>query len=217
MTEWQPAAVFSINTGHRLFPPFACKCRNPQTLHNTDMGTGRHIIIDIGHANGTGARSSGAEEHAVCATIAKHLRALLGQRGHRITVLDFPGRSNRVDLDLTIEAANAIQPVADLGISLHCDCSDNTEAHGGHVCYVGDTGRRAAENIALHLCGLMPGRAERTVRRADLAVLKRTKPVWVLCECGFISHAGDRAVQLHAPNTIARAIAVGVDTYFEGR
>lgn len=179
------------------------------------MNAGKHIIIDIGHATGTGARSSGAEEHAVCTTIARHLHALLEQRGHRITVLDFPDRSNREDLNLTIEAANAIRPTADLGISLHCDCAASTAAHGAHVIHASKCGGVVAAAIARHLCELMPGRAERTVHRADLAVLNRTKPVWVLCECGFISNAGDRAVQLHAPNSIARAIAEGVNTYFE--
>lgn len=176
-----------------------------------------NIIIDIGHANGTGAHGSlrdgtPCEEHALCSVMAKHLQAGLQEAGHAVTVLDFPERSNAEDLRLTIAAANAISG-AQLGISLHCDASDNGLAHGAHVCYYSETGKTAARCIAVPLCSLLPGRAESTVRRTDLAVLKQTCAPWVLCECGFITNAGDCGIQKNQPEAIARAILRGVEQY----
>lgn len=169
-----------------------------------------NIIIDIGHANGTGAKSMGYEEHETCCAIARYLREYLESAGHTVTIIDYPEMSNRDDLTATIRKANAMADQTDFGISLHCDCSDNKEAHGGHVCYVSGTGRRIAANIASHLCELMPGRADKIVRRRGLQILNQTRAPWVLVECGFISNEHDRAILTRRPQDVARAIAAGI-------
>ncbi|MCD8070546.1 MAG: N-acetylmuramoyl-L-alanine amidase [Akkermansiaceae bacterium] len=169
------------------------------------------IAIDIGHANGTGARGNGLEEHEVCTEIARYLGNYLIKADHEVVVLDYPEETNSSDLNKTIAAANA--GGFNFGISLHCDCSDNSEAHGAHVCYISDKGKELASSIARHLAALLPGRSETVQLRTDLAVLKRTNPVWVLCECGFISNAADAKIQSETPELIASAIAKGVNNY----
>lgn len=173
-----------------------------------------NIALDIGHANNTGARGNGLEEHAVATTIVDHLFTALKDQGHNVHVIDFPNMSNSEDLNATIQAANA--GGYDIGISVHCDCAhDKPDAHGAHVCfYPGSVaGSRLAACIAEPLADLLPGRANTIQSRPGLAVLKQTRPVWVLCECGFISNAGDADVMKHHPESIANAIAEGVDTY----
>lgn len=176
------------------------------------------IALDIGHADGTGARGNGLEEHAVAVKIGSCLKVVLEGLGHVVKVIDYPGRSNSDDLNATIREANA--GGYDVGVSLHCDCSDNGAARGGHVCYYSSGGKRLADFIAGGLCGLLPGRADKTVRRSNLAVLKGTRPVWVLVECGFISNGGDAAVMGCSPEVIAGVIADGVcgygDSLFKG-
>lgn len=172
-----------------------------------------HIILDIGHAQGTGARGHGHEEHAESVETGKVLRAALQQRGHKVTILDFPEKSNREDLNATIEAANAMK--ADLGISLHMDASDNGSAHGAHVCYLSRTGSQVATFIAGRLCGMLPGRSNRTVKRPDLAVLKHTRAVWVLVELGFITNAGDLELVQGKRQELAEQIAAGVQDWEE--
>lgn len=169
-----------------------------------------NIIIDIGHANGTGAKSMGCEEHKTCCAIATHLREQLESTGHSVTVIDFPEMSNRDDLNATVREANAMADQSDFGVSLHCDCSDNKAAHGGHVCYVSESGRILAERISQSLCRLMPGRVEKTVRRTGLQILNKTRVPWVLVECGFISNEHDRAVLTRRPQDLAHAIAAGI-------
>lgn len=171
------------------------------------------IALDIGHARNTGALGNGLEEHAVASKIVEHLAQLLQSSGHFVAVLDYPDKSNSEDINETIKAANAGN--YDIGVSIHCDCSDNPDAHGAHVCfYPGSVqGEHLAASIAELLSGLMPGRANTTQARANLAILKQTKATWVLCECGFISHAGDADLIKHHPESIANAIAQGINAY----
>lgn len=172
-----------------------------------------NIALDIGHARNTGARGNGLEEHQICSVIGLLLEDSLRDFGHTVTMIDFPDRGNSDDINATIRAANA--GGYDFGISVHCDCSDNPDAHGAHVCfYPGSVpGGRLASYIAGPLAELLPGRSNTVQARANLAVLKQTRPVWALCECGFISNAGDADVLKHHPESIANAIAEGVDHY----
>ena len=169
------------------------------------------IALDIGHANGTGAHGNGLEEHAVAERITGHLAVMLRGQGHSVDVIDFAERSNAGDLAETIKRANA--GGYDFGVSIHCDCSDNSQAKGAHVCYLTQSGLKLAEAVAKPLAELLPGRSEITVKRGNLAVLKQTHPVWVLCECGFISNADDAALMDAAPDAIARRIAEGISNY----
>ena len=197
------------------------------------MSKGRHIIIDIGHARGTGARGNGKEEHARCEQIAGHLANKLRAAGYAVTVLDYPDSTNRADLVATVKAANCISRAA-FGISLHMDAASKVvgyesticpgdagmrpiyEAdpapHGAHICYVSNTGKQMAKAIAKWLCTLLPGRASSTVKRSDLYILKQTRAPWVLCECGFITNPEDAATE---PEQIAECIAAGVRYYFD--
>lgn len=171
------------------------------------------IAIDIGHAEGTGARGNGLEEHAVATKIGTHLAVMLEEAGHKVDVIDFPTKSNTDDLYATIKAANSVD--YDFGVSIHCDCSDNVNASGAHVCYLSTSGKKLADCIAGRLCRLLPGRADQTVKRDNLAVLKQTRPVWVLCECGFISNVDDATMMRIAPNSIAQQIALGIQDYVQ--
>lgn len=169
------------------------------------------IALDIGHASGTGACGNGLEEHAVAEEIAGNLAIMLREQGYAVDMIDFAERSNAGDLAETIKRANAGN--YDFGISIHCDCSDNPQAKGAHVSYLTQRGQVLAQAIAEPLAELLEGRAEKTVKRDNLAVLKQTRPVWVLCECGFISNADDAAVMRDCPDAIARRIAEGISNY----
>lgn len=147
------------------------------------------VIFDVGHAKGTGARGQGQEEHELCARFAAKLAQRRRAKGNSVLTLDFPEQSNAADLSATIRAANAEEGVA-FGVSFHMDSGPAT-ARGGHVCYKSTKGRQLAEALAAPLGRVMPGRAELTVQRQDLAVLNRTMAPWVLVELGFISSAGD--------------------------
>lgn len=183
-------------------------------------------MIDIGHAYKTGATGYGVEEHDCCAVIAERLQRLFRGTNIDADVIDFPNKSNSEDLNLTIKQANS--GGYDLGVSLHCDSISISEhdengeylgerpypdPHGAHVCYYSKSGKELAEDIAKGLCELLPGRSEKTVLRTNLAVLKKTKPVWVLCECGFITNPHDNDMIRKNPELIAVKIYQGICQY----
>ena len=170
------------------------------------------ILIDIGHAEGSGARGNGCEEHELCTVIGRELKAIFEARGDEAVVIDFPDMGNAGDLEATAREANR-HGDAVCGISLHMDCAESAGARGGHVCYVSARGKELAEAVAGHLCALLPGRAERVVKRTGLYILKHTRAVWVLCECGFISNAGDCELAKGRPREVALAIARGVQEF----
>lgn len=176
----------------------------------------KRIAIDVGHADGSGARGNGLEEHEMCALIAEELKNCL--EGFRVQefsteVIDFPEKGNSGDLVATVKAVNAGE--YDACVSLHMDASENEHAHGAHVCYVSGNGKRMAREIASRLCVQMPGRAQHVVQRTDLYVLRKTVPVAVLVECGFITNCGDAAwVKAHVVE-VARSIALGIAAYFD--
>lgn len=171
----------------------------------------KHILLDIGHANGTGARGNKREEHAESVQLEAVLRDAFERAGYSITTLDFPDRSNADDLAATIRAANKLH--ADFGVSLHMDAADTPQPHGAHVCYYSKSGQRMASCIARHLCPLLPGRADSTVRRPGLAILNSTHAPWVLVEVGFITSPSDVEITTRRAE-IARAIVAGVNEYF---
>ena len=174
-----------------------------------------HIIIDSGHANGTGARGNGQEEHNLCVKVANQLATALRSKGHKVTGIDFPTLSNAADLNQTISKANSLENVS-LGISLHMDASSNASARGGHVCYISTAGYIAAKAIASELCEYMPGRAQETVKRTNLAVLKRTKWRWVLIELGFITSKLDIKKLMDDPNTHENELKPLIDALVKG-
>lgn len=199
----------------------------------------KRIAIDIGHADGSGAKGNGMDEHAMCERLAAELkRALEAFEVDKFTadIIDFPALGNSGDLAATVKAVNAGK--YDACVSLHMDAAskisryesitypDGTKGefpiyvadpqpHGAHVCYYSAAGSDLANEVALRLCPQLPGRSKRTVRRDDLYVLKRTKPVAILVECGFITNRGDAAWVKFNPDRVALSIALGIAAYFE--
>lgn len=167
-----------------------------------------NIALDIGHANGTGSASNGVDEHEYCSSIASILAEQLKDR-HDVKIFDFPHLSNSADLAATVKTINAGE--FDLVISLHCDCSDNAGARGAHVCYYSQTGKKYAASIAWYLCELMPGRAEKIVRRPGLYVLNSTDDPAVLIEFGFVSNDCDVHKMRTNAQALARAVVNGIN------
>ena len=174
------------------------------------------VAIDVGHARSTGAVGHGYDEHEMCKKLALELKKALERfevDAFEADIIDFEDLSNGADLSATVRAINAGN--YDVSVSLHMDHDDSPHPHGAHVCYVSAAGKRLAKEIALRLCPQMPGRAEQVQHRPGLYVLRRTKPVAVLVECGFISNEGDALWVYEHPERVALSIALGVAAFVE--
>lgn len=199
----------------------------------------KRIAIDIGHANKTGACGNGYEEHELCAMLAQHVKKHLESykvQQFQADIIDFPAQSNSGDLSATVKAINAGNYAA--SVSLHMDAASkivgyqtvtdrdglvtkepiyapNPTPHGAHVCYYSTSGKVLANEIAIRLCPQLPGRANRIVKRDNLYVLKKIKPVAVLVECGFITNPSDAAWVHTNPDKVATSIALGIAAFFD--
>lgn len=199
----------------------------------------KRVAIDIGHANGTGARGNGFEEHEQCKKLAAELKKALEAFKLcpiQADIIDFPEQSNGGDIFATVQAVNAGNYAA--CISLHMDAAskivrrdkitypdgttgdfpiyaDDPKPKGAHVCYYSERGKELAKEIALRLCPQLPGRANKTVKRTDLYVLKNTRPVAVLVECGFITNSNDAEWVDKNPDRVALSIALGIASFFD--
>jgi N-acetylmuramoyl-L-alanine amidase len=167
------------------------------------------IALDIGHASGTSAAGNGMTEHEYCSKMSALLAEKLADR-HEVKIIDFPHMTNAADLAATVKTINADE--FDLSISLHCDYYDNPAARGAHVCYFSTTGKRYAEAVARYLCALMPGRAEKTVRRPGLYVLAETECPAVLIEFGFVSNEADAKKMVALADQLAAAVVAGINS-----
>ena len=190
------------------------------------------IAVDIGHAAGTGTRVNGADEHDESVHNAAILKTILESYTadrFEVDIIDFPGDSNRVDLNKAIKAINAGDYHA--AVSLHCDSSNNVNARGAHCCYhrtyladgYADSprGKALASAIAARLCPIMPGRASKVQARPDrerdlsgLGILRETKMPTALVEVGFISNDEDLERIRALRYELMRAVALGIATYF---
>lgn len=200
--------LFGPNTYSAIVTALGKKPAQVSSLYKVEKGD--LVILDIGHANGTGARNKekGLEEHAINVVICAKLKAMLENYGARVKVLDFPEMDNGPELNKTVREANAISGAKVL-VSLHSDCSDSKSAKGGHVCYYGDASQKWANKLAKYIVELLPGRAQSTVNRPNLAILKVKSCPAILCEGGFISNEHDSEIQSKQPEKIAEA-------YFKG-
>ena len=175
------------------------------------------VAIDVGHARRTGARGNGYEEHELCKGVAAELKAALERfevDAFEADIIDFEHLSNDADLAATVRAVNAGN--YDVCVCLHMDHDASAQPHGAHICYVSAAGKRLAKEIALRLCPQMPGRAEQVQKRSGLYVLRNTKPVAVLVECGFITNEGDAHWVYEHPERVALSIALGVAAWCDG-
>lgn len=200
-----PSTYNAIVSALGKTPSHPASSTNPYKVEKGDL-----VILDIGHANGTGARNKekGLEEHAINIVICAKLKEMLENYGAKVKVLDFPNLDNGPELSKTVREANAISGAKVL-VSLHSDCSDSKSAKGGHVCYYGEASKKWAEKLAKHIAELLPGRAEHVVNRPNLAILKVKSCPAILCEGGFISNDHDSEIQSKHPEQIAEA-------YFKG-
>lgn len=176
---------------------------------NFTMSKYKKIAIDVGHARATGAAGNGLQEHEEAEKLARYVKDMLcAQPFIHAVIVDFPELDNKGDLRAAIQAIN--EGNFDAVVSLHFDCAENETARGAHVIYRTLNGYALGAEIAERLAVHLPGRAELTVQRKDLAILNQTRPPACLVECGFLSSPLDAEIIKSRPILLARAIAGGI-------
>lgn len=166
------------------------------------------VVIDAGHGGkDPGSRWNRLVEKTIALDVAKRLESALKERGLRTVMTRTTDRY--VELEERANISNRY-PGA-VFVSVHFDASRDTTARGYTTHYRSKKARVLAASIQSAMKQRVPGRS-RDIDWQDFKVLRATKGVAVLVECGFISNPSEAAncrTTTHRQK-LAEAIASGI-------
>lgn len=175
------------------------------------------ICLDYGHNDSgwdSGANYNNYREQDITFNIGKLLKIELERNGIEIVETrankgDNLGSDVNSSLKARVEAANNTD--ADYFISLHCNSSTDSLAHGTETYVVAKGGRaeQLATSVNTAISSLL-GTYNRGVKSANYYVIKNTKAPAILIEMGFLSNNEDRQLLLNSQSKFAVGIAKGV-------
>jgi N-acetylmuramoyl-L-alanine amidase len=185
---------------------------------------GKLIVVDAGHGGSdSGARGGGAREKDVNLAVASLLADSLREAGANVLMT----RADDFFIPVDGRPAIANRASADFFISVHSDSGDSNHSINGSTVYFHSDDpycKTLAQCIAERLEGV-GGIRSRGVRTDYVrfpgwgyGVLRNSRMVAVLVECGFMSNASDvrRLTDPAQQKRIAEAIRAGLRDYIEG-
>jgi len=183
---------------------------------------GRRIVVDPGHGGDDigapavfGRSPKGPYEKDIALDIGRRLARLLAAEGADVILT----RNDDTYISLRERAAIANRLKADALISLHCNSCDTPNALNGTSVYYDRQHSAAFAQLVQNELIAALGTADKGVRNANFAVIRRTTGPGILVETAFINHEGDRERLAH-PNfreRAARAILRGVTQFLCGK
>lgn len=167
------------------------------------------IVIDAGHGGQDRGGGPGQRipEKPYVLDIALRLRNALKEAGYQ-TVMT---RSGDYFVGLGARCAVANSRRGSVFVSVHLNSGQREGANGIETYYY--SGQSAGLAAAIHTRVLRAaGTEDRRVRRRGYYVLRNTRGIAVLCECGFLTNRAEASRLLTAAHRerLARAIAAGV-------
>ena len=183
----------------------------------------RVIVIDPGHGGlDNGASYGKTNEDELNLQISFALKEELESRGASVYLTrtddqDMTKRnyqySKQDDMYLRARAIDSYQP--DVFLSIHLN-SANASAWGSQVFYYKNSNE--GKNLAsmIHSTMIQLTGSKKASMSSDFYILRATKSLGVLIECGFISNANERG-QLKSKNyhkKLASVISDGIEKYF---
>jgi N-acetylmuramoyl-L-alanine amidase len=166
------------------------------------------VVIDAGHGGkDPGAAWYGIREKTLCLDTAKRLERLLKANGFNVVMT----RRSDVYVQLSTRARIANRYRSAVFVSIHYDAVRNRAVSGFTTHYMSKAGAALASRIQSALDRRIPGHS-RGIGKKDLKVLRETKGVAVLVECGFISNRSEsrRCTDPDHRQAIAEGIARGL-------
>lgn len=128
-----------------------------------------------------------------------------------------------VSLSKRVELTNKFPPESTIFVSIHCNASNNHNASGFEIfSSLGETGSdELAENISDMVSFALNNQdiKDRGVKEANFYVLRETKCIAVLIECGFFDFREefDKLKDPIVQGDLASFIATGIVNYIDGK
>jgi len=169
------------------------------------------VIIDPGHGGkDKGAYWYGISEKTLTLDVAKKVETLLRNRG--IKVLMTRKSDHYVSIQDRASIANKYSNA--IFVSIHFNAHTNSSVKGIETFYLSSKGKKLASSIQSRLARRI-NTNDRGSKKYHYAVLRKTKGVAALVECGFISNRweGNRCASSWYKEILAQEITEGITAY----
>ena len=170
------------------------------------------VIIDPGHGGrDNGAKWGGVAEKDLNLDVARRVEALLKKRKIPVVMT----RRSDVFVSLDARAAKANRYKDSLFVSIHFNAFTNLKVTGIETFYLSQRGSKLANSIQRRLAKRISTR-DRGTKKRHYGVLKKTRGVAVLVECGFISNGWERkrCASSWYKDILAQEIASGIAAHW---
>jgi len=170
------------------------------------------VVIDPGHGGrDNGAKWGGVAEKDLNLDVAKRVEVLLKKRGIPTKMT----RRSDVYVSLDSRAAIANRHKDSLFVSIHFNAVTNRKVTGIETFYLSQRGSKLANSIQRRLAKRIRTN-DRGIKKRHFSVLKKTKGVAVLVECGFISNGWERkrCSSTWYKDILAQEIASGIAAHW---
>lgn len=169
------------------------------------------VILDPGHGGkDKGAYWYGISEKTLTLDVAKKVESLLRSKGIKVLM------TRKADHYVSIQdrASIANKHSNAIFVSIHFNAHTNSSVKGIETFYLSSKGKKLASSIQSRLARRINTR-NRGSKKYHYAVLRKTKGVAALVECGFISNRweGKRCASSWYKEILAQEIADGINEY----
>jgi len=181
------------------------------------------VVVDPGHGgeDGGAVSADGIQEAGLNLDVAKLVKAELEGLGFEVILTreDENALASTKKADMAARRSIMNQAGVDCVVSVHMNKFTDCAVHGPMAFYMEGSaeGEKLAKAVIDSITGAI-GAPTRLANPGDYYVIRESEPVAVLVECGFLSNSNDVKLltdPIHQ-KTLAKAIAVGVHSYFSG-
>ncbi len=178
------------------------------------------IVIDPGHGGADpGAIAGKIHEDKINLAISIKLKSMLEAKGATVYLTRDEnynyGTKKSDDLYIRSQKIDSYNP--HIFVSIHLNAAYSSRVHGSQVFYhrKSESGQKLAVLINAQLKKVT--KSDKGALKGDYYVLRATKAVGVLVECGFLSNPNERGqlVGSKHQDKLAAALTVAIDEYFK--
>ncbi len=169
------------------------------------------VIIDPGHGGkDKGAYWYGISEKTLTLDVAKKVETLLRSKGIKVLMT----RKSDQYVSIQDRASIANNHSDAIFVSIHFNAHTNSSVKGIETFYLSSKGKKLASSIQSRLARRINTR-NRGSKKYHYAVLRKTRGVAALVECGFISNRweGNRCASNWYKEILAQEITDGITAY----
>ena len=180
-------------------------------LITSEVLLSKTVIIDPGHGGkDKGAYWYGISEKTLTLDVAKKVESLLRSKGIKVLMT----RKSDHYVSIQDRASIANKHSNAIFVSIHFNAHTNSSVKGIETFYLSSKGKKLASSIQSRLARRINTR-NRGSKKYHYAVLRKTKGVAALVECGFISNRweGNRCASSWYKEILAQENTDGITEY----